>query len=308
MADTWKENNAVSVSDLGDQVAVIIFKSETISSAAAAYAAAAVEELKASCNGIVVAGAGDNFCSGIDLAEIKAAAAAKEWGRLQLISEAYQSFTREIKYSKVPVVTLAKGNVMDFGLEVAAVSAEVILADNAVVVYNTAKNGFAPMGGGLTQAAIEAYAIGAGVPGADLVPFLKRTFGNLYNGRPAAGAEAKAKGWLSNCRVLKRDACTLQKAKETALTLYNEGYKAPLPVTVMVKGFTGRGALDVMALNAALGFFIPESLCKIACQVSRVMTGGDVPNRTEAPEVQLLKLEKEAFMKTMQEASWEGLS
>lgn len=303
MATVIKENGSVAVMDLGDRVAAIVFKTDTITPAAAAYAAEVLKDAEETYSGIVISGAGENFCSGTDLTDIREAAAKKDRARLEVIADKFQTLTQAVKFSKVPVVVLATGSVMDYGLELAAACARTVLASDAVVAYNTAKNGFAPMGGGLTQAAIDTYAIGAGVSGVDIVPFLKRTFGILYNGKPAAGAEAPAKGYLSKCtKILTGSACTLEKAKQTALELAAEGYQAPQGAKVTVKGYTGKGALDITALNAALGFFIPESLLKIAYRVSHVLTGGEVPNKTEVPEAQLLKLEKDAFVNTLLEA------
>lgn len=303
MATVIKENGSVTFMDLGDQIAAIVFKNDMISSAAAAEAAEALKNAEGTYSGIVVTGAGNSLCSGIDLTDIRETAAEKDWAKLESISDTFQALTQAVKFSKIPVVVLAKGNVMDYGLELATACSQTVLADSAVMAYNTAKNGFAPMGGGLTQAAIDTYAIGAGVKGVDIVPFLKRTFENLYNGKPATGAEAAAKGYLFKyTKVLATEACTLEKAKQTALLLAAEGYQAPEPAKVIVKGYTGKGALDIAALNTALGFFITESLHKISCHVSNVLTGGDVPNKTEVSEAQLLKLEKEAFVKTLQEA------
>ncbi len=65
---------------------------------------------------VVLAGAGDHFCAGLDIAELKVMGAVEA----QATSQAWHRTTGKIQFGALPVVAVMKGMVLGGGLEIAA--------------------------------------------------------------------------------------------------------------------------------------------------------------------------------------------
>jgi 3-hydroxyacyl-CoA dehydrogenase len=198
-------------------------------------------------------------------------------------------------------VAAAQGSVKNFGFEL-ALCADAILESDASFSFWTQENLFPPMGGGLTEIALHAYALGENVPGYDVVPFLKRVYSLLYLGGICSGVDEAVKRGIPlpdarNCAAVE----LLDRAKAKALSLSKEG-RRPYPKDrgIVASGTTGAAALEIIAINLHRGGFISKDLLNLGEGVAWVLCGGDVPKGTPVTEAQMLKCERKAFTRACQ--------
>ncbi len=104
---------------------------------------------------VVLSGAGDHFCSGLDIAELKIMAAAEA----QATSRAWHRATERIQFGTLPVVAAMKGMVLGGGLEI-AVSTHVRVAEPSTF-YQLPEIGFGIFPGGGASARVSRI-VGAG--------------------------------------------------------------------------------------------------------------------------------------------------
>ena len=289
------EMASAQIEDLGDGVALLKFTAENgcVDSATAQWAADALTKAQDGVNAFVVEG-----CVGYDNNEVYGLVKEEDWSKLEKTTSQFQNLTKTISWLSKPVVAALKGDVMDFGLEI-AMSAAAACETEAVLGLAVKKNRFSPMCGGLAELTLRAYSIGENVMGCDIVPFLKRAFQQVYLGKPCAGVEeARVKG----LPIAMASSCgkenLVAKAKQKAMFLSDQRY-APRTKerSILATGTTGSAALEVMAINMRQGGFISQELLAIAADIAWVFGGGDVPKGTQVSETQLLRLEREAFLK-----------
>jgi hypothetical protein len=290
------ETNDASILNMGDKIAALVFwgEGDKISSKTAVWAANALKEIENEYNGLVVYGNEENLCTGnaIDLNEDSIAC-----------SKNYQSLTSTIKHFSKPVVTLMKGICVGFGYEAALNSHAVLVCPSISKFGYDLSQGFSPMGGGLTSQIIETYAKGDNVPGHDIVPFLKALLNNVYGPKKFENIyEAKAKGFLpSNASIVKVEEDIIEKGKQKALNMFNEGFEKVKEKSVVVTGTTGTAAMDITIINSYEGLFLPPALYNVALKASYIIGGGNVPKKTLVSEQQLLNLEAQAFSEIVEQ-------
>lgn len=287
------------VLELEDRVAALCFCAQDgrIDSATAKWAADALRKIEQQVDGVIIMSDTENFCTGTDTDEIAVLMSEGNWTGLEEIPNRFQELTRTIRGYSKPVVTLATGLTMDIGMEMVLCSAAVMEAE-AVFGFAVERNGLPPMGGGLTELALRTYAIGADVPGHDILPFLKRVFTTVYGGKPCAGTDEAVKRGLPlpNVRSCSKEEL-LSKGKREVLHLMSQGY---VPRTderiITVPGATGAAALEIMTINTQLGGFISEKLLHLASDIARVLSIGGVPKGTLVTEGRFLECERSAFI------------
>ena len=291
------------ISSIAGACVALVFSAPngTIASGTAQWAADNLKAIESGIGGVLVVGEGQDFCAGTDDGEIRDLAAKKEWAKLEEISGRFQSLTSLLANFGKPVLAAISGKTLDYGMELALSCRNVLCSEDLLIGFQTGKNGYSPMGGGLARLAESVYAIGDGVAGHDIVPFLRRAFVLSYSGMISSNAQdAKEKGLLAKwVTVLPRGSLP-----ERSIRLL-EAMAGPLPAIasiepkpITVSGFSGKAALDAMAANARHGGFLPEKGLKVASWISWVMCGGDVPKKTEIPPARLLELERTAFVNT----------
>lgn len=294
------ETAKARVEDIGDRIAALKFCAGRIDSLTAEWAANALQEIEASVDAVVV----EVSCSGYDNDEIINLVSKEDWDGLDALATSFQRLTRVIRKSSKPVVAALTGEAMDFGLEM-AISATAVCAADAAMGFAVEKNGFAPMGGGLTEITLRTHGISKNVPGLDIVPFLKRVFLFLYMGKPCVGLEqATSQGvFLSGARTFQEKEL-MDRAKQKALFLFDQGYQPTTEDrTIQTMGTTAAAALEIMAINARHGGFISAELQALATDIAWILGGGDVPKGTQVPESQFLRCERAAFIRACQRFS-----
>ena len=296
--DKWKETYPVLAQsegafllDLGDGIAALGFagQEDRICSETAGWAAKILKEVEEECSGVVVFGAGENLCCGN---------AAESAENLADISKAFQSLTTTIRHYSKPVVTLLMGQSVGFGYEI-ALNSHAVVASPAVTRFGyDFSQGLPPMGGGLTAPILDVYSIGDNVPGHDIIPFLKVLLNTVYVPKKYENLfEAKAKGLLpKNAAILAEGEDILEKGKQKALHLYQEGFCKTEEKLVAVSGTTGRAAMEITIVNGYEGLFVSQQMYPIALKIAGIIGGGNVPKKTFVAEKQFLELEMRAFV------------
>jgi len=104
---------------------------------------------------VVLTGAGEHFCAGLDIAELKVMGAAEA----QATSRAWHRTTEKIQFGTLPVVAVMKGRVLGGGLEIAA-STHVRVAEPSAI-YQLPEVGLGIFPGGGASARVSRI-IGAG--------------------------------------------------------------------------------------------------------------------------------------------------
>lgn len=90
-------------------------------------------------------------------------------------------------------------------------------------------------------------------------------------------------------------------AKQVALALYENGYKAPKHEKIPVTGDSGYATMLLGAEGMFLSGFISEHDLKIAKKLAFVLAGGKVPYGTLVDEQYMLDLERQAFLSLVAE-------
>jgi len=282
--------NEASILNMGDRVVALVFSGDgnKISSKTAGWAANALKQIEDKYNGLVVFGNDENLCSGN---------AVESYEDLANCAKAFQSLTTTIRHYSKPVVTLLEGQSIGFGYEIALNSHAVIACPKVVKFGYDFNQGLSPMGGGLTAQIIDTYSIGDNVAGHDIIPFLKALLKKSYAPKKAENIfDAKAKDLLpKNTFIIKQDDDVIEKGKQKALNMFNEGFDKVEEKSVTVSGTTGRAALEITIVNSYEGLFMSPAIYQIALKISEIICGGNVPKKTLILEQQFLNLEAQAF-------------
>jgi len=134
--------------------------------------------------------------------------------------------------------------------------------------------------------------------GAELMEAMKQAFETVAMAKVSMSAfEAKELGFIStgDSVTMNRER-VLSEAKERALELVHDGYRAPVPRTDILA--PGESILATLKLGVHImheGEFITDHEVKIGNKVAEVLCGGAVNPGTPVSEQYLLDLEREAF-------------
>ncbi len=282
--------NEACILDIGDKAVALVFCGDgnKINSKTAEWTANALKQIEDKFNGVVVFGAEENLCAGNSIE-------ANE--DLTNCVQSFQRLTTTIRHYSKPVVTLLQGKSIGFGYEIALNSHAIVASPDCVEFGYDFSQGLSPMGGGLTAQIIDTYAIGDYVQGHDIIPFLKVLLNNNYAPKKVENIlEAKANGQLpKNAFIIKNGEDIIEKGKQKALNLFNEGFEKIENKMIAVAGTTGRAALEITIINRYEGLFMPQTIYQIALKMAAIICGGNVPKRTLISEQQFLNLEALAF-------------
>src|SRR5262245_6187998 len=103
--------------------------------------------LPAQCGAVVLSGAGEHFCAGLDLSELQDRSVAEG----VLHSRAWHAAFDQIQYGRVPVVVAMHGAVVGGGLEIASAAHIRVAEENAFYGLPEGQRGLFVGGGGSTR-------------------------------------------------------------------------------------------------------------------------------------------------------------
>lgn len=295
-----EENLGASLVDLGDDILAVEFhtKMNTLDADIVGMLNRGVELAEKNYRGLVIGNDGENFSAGANLLFIFMEAQNKNWESLRTAVSELQKAAMRLRYSDIPVVSAPFNLTLGGGAEVAMAADAIRASSELYMGLVEAGVGVIPAGSGskeLLFRTMEKIPDGMDV---DLTVWTGKVFEAIAMAKVATSAEeARAIGFLrSSDQVSMNRDFLLYEAKQTALGLANAGYSRPAPRKVKVGGRTVYAALKTMVINLVDAGRASPHDGKIALQLARILTGGDVAYGTLVDEWQILKLEEEAFL------------
>jgi len=303
-----KKNAGASLIDIGDGVGCIEFHSK-MNALGGDIVQMITQTLKPGGPGdnfdaFVITNDAPNFSVGANIMMLLMAVQEEEWDEVDFAIRQFQGMTQAIKFSPKPVVVAPFGMALGGGCEItlhgAARQPHAELYCGLVEVGV----GLLPGGGGCKEMTLraldKAYHVrphGRG-ESVELMEAMKQAFETVAMAKVSMSAfEARNYGFLSaGDDISMNRERVLTDAKERALELVHEGYRAPVMRTEIPA--PGESILATLKLGVHImheGEFITDHEVKIGNKVAEVLCGGNVNPGTLVSEQYLLDLEREAF-------------
>ena len=294
-------NAGASLVDLGDGVLAVEFHSKmnAIGTDTIHMLHAGVKEAAANFTALVVGNDAPNFSAGAKLMLLLLEAQEANWDEIDMMVRAFQSATQALRYAEVPVVTCPAGLTLGGGCEIAIHGDRIQAAAECYIGLVEVGVGLIPAGGGTKEMLLRSVE-NLPDPRADLLPFVQRVFETIGFARVStSAADAERLGYVRSA-----DAITMNRdrliadAKALALERVREGYRPPAPRAGIPVG--GEGVLAALKLGVHLAWRagrISEHDAVVGRTLAWILAGGSLPHQTTLTEMQLLDLEREAFLK-----------
>lgn len=300
-----KKNSGASLIDLGDGIALLEFHSQSnaIGLDIIQMINFAVDEVEKNFKGLVIGNQGKNFCVGANLGMILMEAQDDNIFELDFTIRSFQNAMMKIKYSSKPVVAAPFGMTLGGGAEVCLPAAHIQTSMETYMGLVEVGVGLIPGGGGNKELYMKHL---KGLPNGVHVDYqfvANKVFETIAMAKVStSGEEARENNFLNFADGISVNADHLiYDAKQAALALYEQNYKAPLREKVPVTGESGYATLLLGAEGLFLSGFISEHDLKIAKKLAYVLSGGKIPYGTLVDEQYLLDLEREAFISLVAE-------
>jgi 3-hydroxyacyl-CoA dehydrogenase len=303
-----KKNAGASLVDIGDGVGCIEFHSK-MNSLGGDIVQMITQTLKPggagdSFDAFVITNDAANFSVGANIMMLLMAVQEEEWDEVDLAIKQFQNMTQAIKFSSKPVVVAPFGMALGGGCEITLHAAARQPHAELYCGLVEVGVGLLPGGGGCKEMTLRAVDKATHIRPAgrgesvELMEAMKQAFETVAMAKVSMSAfEAKNLGFISNGDdVTMNRERVLTDAKERALELAREGYRAPVPRTDIPA--PGESILATLKLGVHImheGEFITDHEVKIANKVAEVLCGGAVNPGTPVSEQYLLDLEREAF-------------
>ncbi|WP_449537469.1 3-hydroxyacyl-CoA dehydrogenase NAD-binding domain-containing protein [Ferdinandcohnia sp. Marseille-Q9671] len=295
-----KKNSGASLIDLGDDVALLEFTSpnNAIGFDIIQMINYSLEEVGRNYKGLVIGNQAKNFCVGANLAMILMEAQDDNFYDIELVVRHFQQAMMNIKYSEKPVVAAPFGMTLGGGAEICLPAAKVQASSETYMGLVEVGVGVIPGGGGNKELYINHL---QGLPSGVEVN-LQNVANKVFETIAMAKVSTSAEEARTNNFLTKEDGVSfngdhlLYDAKQSVLSLTEQGYKAPARKKVPVVGETGYATLLLGAQAMKYSGYISEHDLKIAKKLAWVIAGGNIPYGTEVDEQYLLDLEREAFL------------
>ena len=297
-----KSNTGASLIDLGDGVALLEFhsKSNAIGIDIIQMLNFAIDEVESNpkFKGLVIGNQGKNFCVGANLGMILMEAQDDNIFELDYIIGAFQKGMRRVKYASKPVVAAPFGMTLGGGAEVCLPAAHIQASAETYMGLVEVGVGLIPGGGGnlaLYEKFIKGLPNGVDI---DYQAIANKVFETVAMAKVStSGEEARENNFLNFVDGISVNPDHLiYDAKQKVISLFDEGYQAPVKSKIKVVGAPGYATLLLGAQGLFNSGYITEHDLKIAKKLAFVIAGGLVPYGTEVTEEYLLGLEKKAFL------------
>lgn len=300
-----KKNTGASLIDIGDGVALLEFHSQSnaIGLDILQMINFAVDEVEKNFKGLVIGNQGKNFCVGANLGLILMEAQDDNIFELDFVVRTFQNAMMKIKYSTKPVVAAPFSMTLGGGAEVCLPAAHIQATTETYMGLVEAGVGLIPGGGGNLNLYMKHL---KGLPNGVEVDYqnvANKVFETIAMAKVStSGDEARDNNFLDFADGVSVNADhQIYDAKQVAIALYENGYKAPKREKVPVTGESGYATLLLGAETMFLSGFISEHDLKIAKKLAYVIAGGKVPFGTFVDEQYILDLEREAFLSLVAE-------
>ncbi|WP_226669389.1 3-hydroxyacyl-CoA dehydrogenase/enoyl-CoA hydratase family protein [Metabacillus litoralis] len=300
-----KKNSGASFIDLGDDVALLEFHSQSnaIGLDIIQMINFAVNEVEKNYKGLVIGNQGKNFCVGANLGMILMEAQDDNIYEIDMVVHHFQQAMMKIKYSEKPVVAAPFGMTLGGGAEICLPASSIQASSETYMGLVEVGVGLIPGGGGNKELYIKQLNNMPKGADFDLQSVANKVFETIATAKVStSAAEARKNQFLnSHDHISVNGDHLLYDAKQRVISLHDNGYQPPVRKKVPVVGETGYATLLLGAQSMYLSGYISEHDLKIAKKLAFVIAGGKVPFGTEVDEQYLLDLEKQAFLSLVAE-------
>lgn len=301
-------NDGASLLDIGDGVLLLELHSRSMSIGVDILSmierSIAMVETE-SYKGLIIGSEKKNFSLGANLALMLLEAQNEDVMELELAVRRFQRAMKHIKYCKKPVVAAPYQRTLGGGAEVCLASSKVQASLETYIGLVETGVGLIPGGGGTTelycnrlkQKHMETLSIEA------LLQLTGEVFQTILTAKVSTSAVlAQELGFLTEVDgITNNEQFLLRDAKKSVLQLTNEKYVTPQKEKIIVTGRVGHQFLMKEIEKLQKIGFISEYDAFIASNLATVLTGGDVDCGALVEEDYLLDLEREAFIRLIQE-------
>ena len=306
--NTLWSNGEVGLLDLGDDVALLEFRSKANSLGQEVLEGLnhAIEHVEndPSLRGLVIGNAGTNFSVGANLGEAAMAVAMGQFDMIEGYLEHFQQTIQRVRYATKPVVVAGHQRILGGGCEMLMACPYPVVAAESYAGLVELGVGLIPAGTGTMRLAALAATQAANGHDSEIQSFLMKYFEQVAMAKVAtSGEEAREMGYLSHeGMVVMNEARRFHVAKERVIFLSSSGYLPP-PVnnSIRVLGKPAAAAMTIGGSQFAWGKFISEYDLKLAKTLAHVLSGGDLTGPADVHEDYLLELEREAFLSLLGE-------
>ena len=295
-----RKNSGASLIDIGDGVACLEFHSvkQAIGTDVVQMVDYAVQEVSSNWNALVIGNQAQNFSVGANLMMMLMEAQDENWDELNLAVHQFQQAMLRLKYLNKPVVAAPFAMTLGGGAEVCFPADRIQASAETYMGLVEVGVGLIPGGGGNKEVLLRAIeGVPAGVEDR-LDSFVRQAFESIALAKVSTSAKDARKLGLLRAMdgISVNPDYLLYDAKQVALGMANSGYQGQTPQLIPVVGESGAAVLKVGIYGMKRSGFISEHDEKIAHQLARVLTGGQVARGTLVTEQYLLDLEREAFL------------
>ena len=296
-----RSNSGASLVDLGEGVVCLEFHSKlnAIGADIVNMARWAVEEVEKNFLGLVIANQGENFSVGANLMLLLLEAQEGNREEIDQMVRDFQRMTLSFRYSPKPVVAAPFQRVLGGGAEICLGCDAVVASSETYMGLVEVGVGLVPAGGGVKEMLIRHISDAHLIPGADLLPVVKKAFQTIGTATVSrSGEDARRLQFLRPTDVVEINSERLiARAKQRVISLAEGGYVQPqqqqdIPVL-------GNSALAVLKVGLHLmrrAGYISDHDALIGKKLAYILAGGDTNHATTVSEQYLLDLEREAFL------------
>jgi 3-hydroxyacyl-CoA dehydrogenase len=284
-----------SLIDLGEDVLCLEWRTKmgTLNPAITSALDSARERTERDFAALVIAGAGDPFSVGFDLALLSTLMEEKRWDEIDGIMASLQQALQRIKYGIKPVICAVNGFALGGGCEVMLHCSAVQAGFESSIGLPEANAGLVPTGGGIAQVLIRAMNSNSVDPFADV----RLVWERLRTARFSSSApEAESLGYLrSSDSISIHPDRLLYEARQHALELAKD-YATPEHISVKVMGLSGLARFRWELHNLLRANRLTVHDGRVATALANVLCGGQLVHATEVSEQYLLNVEREVFL------------
>ncbi|PKG23580.1 3-hydroxyacyl-CoA dehydrogenase/enoyl-CoA hydratase family protein [Niallia nealsonii] len=299
-------NDSGTLFDIGDGVAMLELHAphNVIGMDAIEMMDAAVREVEenSAFKGLVIGSGGTNFSVGANLALLLMEAQSKDYSEIELVVQKFQEAMMKIKYAKKPIVSAPFGNTLGGGAEICLASSYVQALQETYIGLVETGVGLIPGGGGTKELYINSLKEVDLLQEEALIKTVKKVFFTIFTSKVSTSAEEGKEWKLLN----KKDQITMNKryliydAKQMVLK-HSTLYSPPQKRKVVVAGKPGYDLLKKELSKLAMTGRLSPYERIIGEKLAFVLTGGNLPFKSEVEEAYLLQLERSAFMELIQD-------
>jgi len=300
-----KENNSVSLIDLGDDVLCLELhtKMNALNQEITEFLPVALETVDACAAGLVIGnqagGMPGAFSAGANLADVAAAVKDQRFDDLDKMIAGLQYGLLNLHYAPFPVVAAPFGLALGGGCELCLAADKIVAHAELYMGQVEIGVGLVPAGGGclnLWRKFLES--VPAAVTDMDLAKFFIPVFMSIAMAKVSmSAAEARANGFLGpRDRIVFNRDHLIGEAKKDVLKMVDEGYAPPVKGRIKVLGQAAQGMVAAQIGDMANGGFVSQYDAFLAAKIAYIISGGDVRDNAEVADDVILTLERQAFI------------